>query len=390
MSYVIDSILKTKNSGSYTRYKNYHLNNILGFTKVSRWELMHSNFIAWLLDNNNGLAANYEQLYKFVLMLYVLKERSLDNKSRVNTNVLKKFLNSNFIESSMVKREFHNIDILVEIKTKEKILPIIIENKVDSKENGKNKDQTTNYFDFAEGFYSDTNTYFQPIYIFLVPLYNKTDPKCDKYLKVTYQNLVDYVVEPVMRICKDETSKNNIRIYLQSLSFQNDNEKGDQIMAMSSEEKEILQDFIKENGDIFDNVIELLDWDEKEKRSFRTSLNDAADRTKYSFNGDNELGKGKLVLNVIKYYCQQNKKITFQQLKGDFPNDLAQNKKQGVVELKSKVTNQAAEKRYFFNDPITLANGDIVVVSNQWVISKMQGFINHCVKLRLPTITVSK
>ncbi len=385
MSDVYENIIKAKNSESYIKYNEYHVNNILGFTKVSRWELMHSNFIAWLLDDENQVVTNHGQLYKLVLMLLNLTKDPINDKARADTKVLQKFIDFKFIESASIRREVYHIDILIEIKTKEKILPIIIENKVDSKENGKNRDQTLVYFKLCEDKYKNKDKYFDPIYVFLVPIYNKTKPKCDKYLIVTYQDLVDYVIEPVKRECRIKETKENISIYLKCLSFQKENEKGDEIMAMSSEEKEILQMFIKENGELIKNVFELVDFDSKTKANINNLVNNAADTTKYSFNGKPNLSKGRLVLEVVNYYVLQHPKCTFTELKNAFPNRLAKSQTKGVLELENKIPDKekglnGGTKRYFVSEPITLSTGEKVLVSNQWEIDQMGAFIAHCKK----------
>jgi hypothetical protein len=68
------------------------------------------------------------------------------------------FFDDDFITAVTIHREFpvpvnnstKYIDLLIEVTTKDKILPIIIENKVESKENGSNNDQTVVYFDWCE------------------------------------------------------------------------------------------------------------------------------------------------------------------------------------------------------------------------------------------------
>ena len=144
----------------------------------------------------------------------------------------------------MLKNKF--IDLLIEITTKEKVLPIIIENKVESKENGTNNDQTQVYFDWCENKskYQDTSKYFKALYIYLYPEYNSEMQSSKEYIRMTYQELVDYILEPSMVKCGDIISIGNYKTYLQCLSFQSDNEKGDQTMAISSEEKKILMSFV--------------------------------------------------------------------------------------------------------------------------------------------------
>ena len=378
MGNVLEELINTKKSQSYIEYVKYHQNNIFGITKVSRWELMHSNFIAWLLNDNLCVTFNHFQMYKFILMLGPVKNAIRNNEARVDLNIIKKFLSEDNISSISIEREFHNIDILIEVTTNEKILPIIIENKVDSKENGKNRDQTIEYYKYCEEKFSDFEKYYRPIYIFLTPLYNKTEPKQKDYLWVTYQDLVDYVIEPTLLACIDEKSRDSIKKYLQCLSFQEDNEKGDKTMAISSEERAIIKRFIDENKNLISVVIESLDdVDEDTKDKLKASVRDS---TNYEFNGKKELGKGRLVLEVVKKYFEDNDPV-FHDLEKAFPKKLIGGK--GVVALetdvddKEKGVGDGSKKRYFVDDPIILSNGDKVIVNSQWTKTKIDKFIEH-------------
>lgn len=394
MSNVIKTIIEAKNSSSFIKYNNYHQNNILGITKVSRWELLHSNFIAWLLDDESGLVPNHYQIYKFVLMLYTFRNTTLNDKARYDEMVLLKFLDNQFIKTVTVEREHHNIDILLEIKTKEKILPIVIENKVDSKENGKNGDQTKVYFNYSENKYKDRSVYYDPLYIFLSPAYNKTNPKQPEFMHISYQNLVDYVIEPLLMMCSNEISKNNIKTYLQCLSFQNDNEKGDKIMAISKEEKEIIREFIDENRNLISIVIESLeDVSDDVKDKLKNTIRD---NTYYEFNGEKGLGKGRLVLAVVKKYCSDNKPASFEDLEKIFPKGLRSGKSviakdDGSIPDKDKGIGPNSHKRYFVDEVIELSNGDKILVSTEWGIGNINPFIEHCrSKLKLDIKAYSK
>jgi hypothetical protein len=50
MSDLLNKIMQIEASKPYIDYNNYHKGNIFGITKSSRWELVHSNFIAWALN----------------------------------------------------------------------------------------------------------------------------------------------------------------------------------------------------------------------------------------------------------------------------------------------------------------------------------------------------
>lgn len=385
MSDFLNKILKIKSSKSYIDYHKYHQGNIFGITKSSRWELVHSNFIAWSLSSESSHALGFFPLYQFVCAIGVIQNNA-DNISarKIDTDLLYQFYSNNYIVDATVGREKYankkHIDILIEITTKDKTLPIIIENKVDSPENGANKDQTEEYFRWAEREYSDRTIYFEPIYIFLYPEYKGTKQKSDKYIRMTYQDLIDFVLDPSLEKCSDIISINNYKQYLQALSFQTDNEKGIYAMGISGEEKKILDEFVAENKAL---VLEVLKEYDDLSPAVKTAISGTLkkDYTQYKFNGDTKK-KGPLVLAVVKQYVADNSSIGFSDLQKAFPDSLQGSK--GVVRLETAVTPAdkgiGGKRRYFIkaSDVITLpATGERVLVSVDWSISSIKNFINH-------------
>ena len=373
-------IFDIKNSKSYIDFNNYHSNNFLDITKISRNEIVHSNFIAWILSGNGSHGLGSFPINQLVKCLEFVKEEKENEKSRVSLDVINNFYNEDYITSVKVSREEEHIDILVLIFTKDKTLPILIENKVDSKENNE---QTKRYYDYGEKAFRNRDKYYEPIYIYLYPNYNKSVPSNELYLRMTYQNLVDYVIEPSYYKCGIDVAKNNIKTYLQCLSYSNENEKGKYIMAVSSEEKKIIYDFIKENKELLYLVFNDLK-DDDNKELIDKLIKNVRDYTKYKFNNENYL-KRQLVLAVVKKYCEDNPNITFDELNKAFPDNLQGS--HGVVKLRNylidKYQNQKDNyyDRYFDNDPITLANGDIVLVSSQWGVANIDSFIERSKKL---------
>jgi len=386
MNEIIKNIFDIKNSKPYIEYNNYHLGNIFGITKVSRWELMHSNFIAWVLNPYSSHSLHHYPLYQLVRALAFIKEKPENEKARLDSDITYKFYDESFILDAKVKREVEHIDISIEIETKEKILPILIENKVDSKENGKNEDQTKDYFKWGEANYSDRDKYFEPIYIFLFPEYNsQIKQKEENYIRMNYQELVDYIIEPSKLNCGDLNSINNFKQYLQCLSFQADNEKGGHIMAISKEEKRILDDFIKENKNLIISVLNNSSIKDEVDPNVLSQITDTIrDSSKYIFEGT-EYGKNRLVLAVVKKYVEDNNGLTFKDLLDKFPKTL-QGGKKGVVQLienvsdKDKGIGPDGIKRYFVdsNDIINLPTLDEkVIVCNQWGIGNIDKFIEY-------------
>ena len=367
MSELTKNIFDIKKSKSYSDYNKYHVGNILGITKVSRWELMHSNFIAWLFNTSGSHSLHTFPLLQLIIGIEFLKDKPDNVKARVDMDVIRKFYDHDFLISAEVEREIEHIDIHILVKTKEKILPILIENKVDSKENGKHGDQTNQYFEWGEEQYKDKNKYYSPIYLFLLPEYNsKVIQKNENYLRITYQELVDYVIEPSLYMCGDGESQNNIKIYLQCLSYQSDNEKGEYSMAISSEEKKILDDFIKENKNLLCSVLRELD-DEVDSSALEKITKSVRDYSTYSFDG-NEYTKARLVLAVVKKYVAEKNPASYADLTSVFMDHIQGSK--GVVKREGNVTDKdkgiGGQKRYFVDDPIVLSSGETILVCSQW------------------------
>ena len=178
---------------------------------------------------------------------------------------------------------------------------------------------------------------------------------------MTYQQLVDYVLEPSMEKCGDIVSINNYKAYLQCLSFQADNEKGEDTMAISSEEKKILDDFIRENRTLICAVLNELK-DDVDPQALSKITSGVKDYSKYLFEGE-KYGKARLVLAIVKKYAEDNPGVTYTDLDKTFPLKLSS---KPLIRLKEDLTsNDIKYRRVFENDTIILNDGTEVVVNNQ-------------------------
>jgi len=99
-----------------------------------------------------------------------------------------------------------------------------------------------------------------------------------------------------------------------------------------------------------------------------TSATGAKNRDKFIFN-DKELGKGRLVLEVVKYVSNSPKISSFADLQKEFPDELASkgkpnnNRNNYIVRLQE----EAEEKNLrYFNEIIVLKSQEKVVICNQW------------------------
>ena len=145
-------------------------------------------------------------------------------------------------------------------------------------------------------------------------------------------------------------------------------------MAISEEERRILNDFVAKNRDLLCAVINELSVDDGVKAAITNGI-----RYQYEFLG-NVYGVGPLVLAVVKKYVEDNPGCDFNKLQTAFPKTLRGG--DGVVQLSINVSDKdkgkvGGKKRYFVasDEIIPLSNGDEVLVSNQWTKEKMPKFI---------------
>jgi hypothetical protein len=106
------------------------------------------------------------------------------------------------------------------------------------------------------------------------------------------------------------------------------------------------------------------------------------DTTKYIFN-TKKLGKGRLVLEVLKQYVEEHPDITFSELEKVFPR-----KCQGVggvfstVEEANEILTTKNRKRHFLNPNELIKLSDTTIaISSQWGIGNIGNFIDTALKL---------
>jgi len=111
--------------------------------------------------------------------------------------------------------------------------------------------------------------------------------------------------------------------------------------------------------------------------TYFNDVNTLRDTSKYLFNGES-LGKGRLVLAVVKRHCENNPSITFSQLEKIFPK-----KCQGssgvftTFENANDVLASSGRKRHFLNaDELIQIEGATIAVSSQWGIGNIEKFIS--------------
>ena len=390
-----EAIVRMNNSEEYLALSRYFSrDSFLKILHVSRDEKAHSGFVAWLLNPTSDHDLNYFALQKFLQMLPVVWKKDYNAQAYFPNEYVDKFVLGDYLlcDSCEVQSEVPTgkvagfdkegrIDILLHLQFKgsNRVLPIIIENKVLSTENdenkGKTKKQTEKYFDWGTLEYADRTKYEHPLYIFLAPDYERDIKcKCEKFIKISYQNLIDYVIEPCLLNATNNQTKYFIESYLRCLSNStldgSNSRKEGRIMGIPSREMELLRKFHEKNKELFEAVLTMLENDEEDdelrkKISAARSASSSHDRSKYTLDGQ-EYFKGPLLVAIVDKYLSEHPNADLDELRRVFNLQLVFNKKQ-VILLPADAPASLKAKA-----PIkTLFDGTQIYVNNQVQIGDM-------------------
>lgn len=278
----------------------------------SRKETRHTQFLAWFFGNKDFNAdPNAGPIKKLIVLL--LKWANMQENAAFDEELANSIYSQSLsILSYNVTPEYDilvepygegDIDILVSCVAKvndvERNINIAIENKIGAPETTKKrfgKDgtettlyQTKAYYQYITKEYKDDIN----LFVFLKPTdrdlenVKQAECKCDKYIQINYQELLDYIIQPVCDQ-KDISVENKYRLkdYIKTLGkpaeTDEDTNKNIIIMAMNQKERELLTIFFKNNEDLIRAAINAL-GDEELSKSMESF--DRKTRSKYSING---------------------------------------------------------------------------------------------------------
>jgi hypothetical protein len=249
-----------KNKELKSKYSSKSFSEIL---LVNRSEASHSSFLAWMLNplQNESLK---EFPIKKLLDIIILRQRQFQIKEPLFNEVSKFTLKNIKIETEKylkIKRKKKStrkfVDLYIELKEKECVIKIIIENKVSSKEHNE---QTVDYYKY---FVENRKENEILLFIYLTPtstleLNKLTETECvsKEYIQINYQDIVDYIIEPAIKLNISERTKFILSEYLSSLSrpsfhrIDKPNQKQDFFMAIGQKEKKMLENFWKDNENL--------------------------------------------------------------------------------------------------------------------------------------------
>lgn len=403
-----EEIVKFNNDSTAQRLKRYYYEKsypeILG---VSRRELSHSSFIAWMIDPKSSHGIGDFGIRRFLEILMTSKFwHGQENRSKFFDDLI----TGNFeLHKSSIRREVDlekngRLDLLIElhlsINKENSYLRLIIENKVLSTEG---KDQTNRYYDH----FINLKDEYENIFVYLTPLSSLdlddlVQPECENkhYIQINYQSLVDALLEPALDQKIDATTKLIISQYIQSLSQpsmeeeENDFERG-MIMAIGREERELLQKFWANNQKIIQAALYAISSDPTQDKEVRDTVRDALasiastgkDRSSVTIQYDGQnyrtIKKSDLGLETVKLLKSKD------QISNDVFKFLADDKSCNFQLLKTKdeiTDNEKKYSRYRFNNEPELIHNEIgYYVARNWGIGNIDRFINK-LQSRFPNL----
>ncbi len=252
---------------------------------VNRKEIHHSNFLAWILNDNASHSLSKYPIKKFleVLVKHCKKFQYSRNKEFFDAIVTDDISFSSLaIEREKNLNKSGRLDLYVETKStfKNNTIRLIIENKVQSKEN---EDQTLRYFEYFEQNKREKEI---NIYVYLTPisgidLVELVEPECicKEFIQINYQALVDSMLQPILNRNINDKVEMIITDYLQALSQPsidsgNDLKQG-LIMAIGNEERELLNKFWKNNQKLILTALYAISSDPYQEKDVRDVIKDA-------------------------------------------------------------------------------------------------------------------
>ena len=405
-----NEIIKFKNDVVAQRLESYYsTKSIAEIFGVSRKELAHSSFIAWLL---NGQESHNLGNYPFIKFLEILVLSCRERQSESHKEFFDAIITGDMSVTGLqtvTEKSIENVgrvDILseakIEISGQSQRLRVVIENKVATKEHS---DQTTKYFEHYESLENEDCI---NLYVFLTPmsgiaLSELTEPECSckEYIQINYQNLVDYLLEPILNMDASDKTKTIIREYLQTLSQPAQNEDDDEhkqglIMAIGNDERELLTRFWDRNQKLILSALYAISSDPDQEKDVRESISTALDSISSGAKDRSLISiffNDKLVIEKIKKSAIGSSTIQVLDENGliddgslDFLKEDKSCSFDFLKELEDITENEVKYRRYRTNNnPELVFNGQSYYVARNWGIGNIQGFMEK-ISGRFPQI----
>ena len=301
------TIVEFSNSPEYRNLSNfYRKKSFFEALNIQRKEAPHSSFLKWLLDPKEFHSLESVPLQKLLevcalvisetnqkIPVHLIPDHFFDDVISGNCDFFRTHLG---IEKSIGPSG--RIDIFIEsnirLQGQDKTLFIIIENKIDSKEHDR---QTIKYHDWVVRNVSSGDLVLM-LYLTSLNSINLTErdlPECEckDFVQINYQYLLDYLIEPALELTPSDRARMLISDYIMALTItaitkENDDTKGDLIMAISEQERTLLKAFWNRHKDIILAAFYAISSDPEQEKETR----DQADKViQYFSNGVKDYGR---------------------------------------------------------------------------------------------------
>jgi hypothetical protein len=208
-----------------------HTPNFFSILNVTKTEIRHSNFLAWLMTPNESHNLNIIFLKWFLKDIFSSEKIEWANEFSIDS------LNLHNIK---VFREWQNIDILIVHED----FVIAIENKVDSSEHSR---QLKRYSDIINESYPDLKKAF--VFLTIDGLNPKDEEDANQYISIDY-GLIKSLIEIVLSVYKNSLSQ-RIQYYIEDylLILNRD-------IMKEHESVELAQQLYKHHRETIDFIIE--------------------------------------------------------------------------------------------------------------------------------------
>ena len=207
-----ENILRLKNSKEWIEFDRYCNTGFLEQIDFFRYEDMHTNFLASLLKENNVFGLGTKPLKLFIELLKVKDKNHLENK--LQQDLLSNYSVSNVhVIPQFYIKDVGRIDLLIKFNIGNNNYNIILENKLFSEESSGN--QTKRYKEYFDNHFANDNN----IYVFLSLDNNLEISAGNDYIRIDYQELISYVLEPCSYLEANSLASISVEEYLKGFTY---------------------------------------------------------------------------------------------------------------------------------------------------------------------------
>lgn len=273
-------ILNLLNSKEFQTLKSYYeettLFNVIG---AERSENRHSAFLRWLFSptSSHGLG---DKPLKLLLRLLVNESilQKIDIFGEVTHVLMAGQYDINLLEPIELEKNVGQLKEGTEVKDMDRIdiwtvievtydedephkivFPLVIENKIYS---GEGERQTERYYDAMNAFCNakPEGSDYRPLGVFLSP--DKKKATCNKFICLCYQELLDFIIDPIASMTMPDTDRSFVDSYIRNLSRpSSDSNRDFSVIAISKYERTLVNSIYNEERkykELIDNMLAVL------------------------------------------------------------------------------------------------------------------------------------